>query len=271
MREIDITGQAPVQANPGTAPMLDWIAVSQLVLDDSYQRGLARSNWDHIRKIANAFNWARFSPLLVAPVEGGRFAIVDGQHRAHAAALCGITSVPAMIVPMSVQEQAGSFAWVNGTIKRVTPMQMYRAALAAGEIWATRCDQVVAKAGCRLMNYVASGANKKPADIHAVALIRTAIERGHAEPLIAALDALRRYDTAGRVALWTDFILTPWVRAVCNSPYAKKVDLLQILQSRDPFKVMEDASRATGGRGTDAEAQRRFSAAIDTAYLRAAA
>ncbi len=81
-RTIDIGDRPSVQVDPGPAPMLQWVKVSDLIIDDGYQRPLGKSNWTAIQKIAANFLWSRFQPLLLAPVEGGRFAIIDGQHRA---------------------------------------------------------------------------------------------------------------------------------------------------------------------------------------------
>ena len=136
------------------APMLEWLPIRKLVVDDRYQRPLTGTSWAAIRKIAGAFHWSRFAPVLVAPVEGGLYAIIDGQHRTHAAALCGFTSVPAMAVHMTAREQASAFTWVNGQVLRINQHQVYRAALAAGEDWALRCRDAVEAAGCRLMTYL---------------------------------------------------------------------------------------------------------------------
>jgi len=50
------------------APMLDWIALDRMVIDDSYQRPLNRANWVVIHKIAADFRWSRFGPILVSPI-----------------------------------------------------------------------------------------------------------------------------------------------------------------------------------------------------------
>jgi hypothetical protein len=66
--------------------MLQWLALDRLVIDDAYQRPLLPGTWKSIEKIAANFQWSRFSPVLVAPIAGGLFAVIDGQHRVHAAA-----------------------------------------------------------------------------------------------------------------------------------------------------------------------------------------
>ncbi|MBI1620099.1 ParB N-terminal domain-containing protein [Aquamicrobium zhengzhouense] len=148
MRSIDVTKlKRPANVDSGPAPMLQWIRIEQLVVDDSYQRDLKAGNWKTIQRIAEAFRWSRFSPVFVAPVEGGRFAIIDGQHRTHAAAICGFAEVPCQVVQMSLEEQAASFAAVNGLVTKVTLQQIFKAALTAGETWAIECDRICRDAG----------------------------------------------------------------------------------------------------------------------------
>ncbi|MBV5268721.1 MAG: ParB N-terminal domain-containing protein [Afipia sp.] len=158
--------------HPGPAPMLQWLKIADLVIDDSYQRELRRTNWTAIRKIASAFTWSRFSPVFVAPVEGGKYAIIDGQHRTHAAAMCGFEDVPCQIVQMSAAEQADAFAAVNGMVTKITSLQIFKAALAAGSGWATELRDLAQKAGCEVRTSNGSSDAKRPGQIYAVSAFR---------------------------------------------------------------------------------------------------
>jgi hypothetical protein len=71
-----------------------WIEVKRLVTDKTYQREISRAGSINVERIAEYFEWAKFSPVIVAPVKGGMFSIIDGQHRATAAMLRGIEKVP---------------------------------------------------------------------------------------------------------------------------------------------------------------------------------
>ncbi len=225
-------------------PVLDWVEVARLRIDECYQRPLGPENWKAIRQIAADFRWSRFSPVLVAPLDGGLFAVIDGQHRVHAAHLCGMARVPAMIVAAGVQGQADAFAAVNGRITRMSALNLYRAALAAGEGWAERCDAVVASAGCVLRTVNCSTKDKKPGEVFCVGLIRDlVVTRGHAEAVRAGLAALRAHDLRGRVALYSDFVLKPWLTGIALARGWERADLGAILRRHDPYQVIERADR----------------------------
>jgi hypothetical protein len=196
-RKIDVSGEERRPAPKHAKPELAWVPIEKLTINDSYQRTIERRGWSSIRKIADHFDWGRFSPLLVARNEDDSFSIIDGQHRAHAAALCGVYAVPALVVDLTEQQQAAAFSWVNGTVTALTPLQIYRAALAALEPWALQCDAAVARAGCRMMTFNKSASEKKPGEIYCVALIRGVIEAGHADHLVAVLEGLRNSPVNG--------------------------------------------------------------------------
>jgi hypothetical protein len=195
LRPVEAKGSRPLSVDPGVAPMLQWLKIADLVVDEDYQRDLKPGNWNAIRRIADRFKWSRFSPVFVAPVEGGKYAIIDGQHRTHAAAICGFAEVPCQIVQMTVAEQAASFAAVNGLVTKVTGGQIYKAALAANEPWATECFAAVSAAGCSLMVQNKTTQDKQPGEVFALALIKQHVRAGNAAMVTFALDALRRSDS----------------------------------------------------------------------------
>lgn len=261
MRIVDIGDRAPVTIDPGPAPMLQWIPVGQLVIDDGYQRPLGKSNWQAIQKIAANFLWSRFQPLLVAPIEGGRFAIIDGQHRAHAAMLCGIEQVPAVAVMVGREEQSRAFAWVNSQTIKVSAHQVYKAALSAGEDWAVRANRATTAASCKLMTYHASSANKLAGEVYCVVLIRRLIEAGLDEAVTAGLTALRACPSMDRPVGYSDYILKDWIPSVADSPVRNPQVLAEALAIRNPFKVIEDA-RASIGPGNPGERARKALGAL---------
>jgi hypothetical protein len=240
-RGIHIGGRVPVAPSPGPAPILQWLAIDRLVIDDAYQRPLGKGNWTAIEKIAANFQWSRFSPLLVAPVTGGLFAVIDGQHRVHAAAICGLAEVPVMVVQVGIEEQSRAFAWVNSQQVRVSVFHIFKAAFSAGDDWAVRADAAVAGGGCRLMRFNASSSAKQAGEVYAIGLIRSLIGAGHDRAITAALAALRALPSLDRPACYSDFILRPWITAVAASDCPPHDVLVRALERRNPFKVIEAA------------------------------
>lgn len=221
-RKVDLTkGLTDEEINPGPAPILQWIEIDQLVIDDSYQRPLERSNWTTIRKIAREFSWSKFSPVFVSPVEGGGFAIIDGQHRTHAAAACGFEKVPCQIVQMSHAEQAASFAAVNGNVTKVTVFQVLKAALAAGETWALKATEVAEAGGCCLRTSNSSTTAKKPGEIYSIKMFCNIVEKYERDHVVSALKALMKADGFNEFAeFWNAKFLKPMLEALCQRPRA---------------------------------------------------
>lgn len=273
LRSVDVSHATPVAPAEQAAPQLAWVDIASMRIDDAFQRPLGANNWKAIRKIAADFRWSRFSPALVAPIPGGLFSVLDGQHRIHAAAICGFTSVPAMIVLVPPAEQASAFIHVNASAIRVSPHQVYRAALGAGEEWALQSKAAVEAAGCRLptRNNVLTK-DKKPGDVFALTLVTAMVGAGKAGSVTAALTAMKLHDTTGRTALWSDYVLKPWIEAVAERPGATQEALIAALDRRDPFLVIEAANRAAEEQRVPASVKRRaaFITLID-ANLRVAA
>lgn len=256
-RTIDLAGMTPVEPVSQPAPQLMWIAVADLVIDDRYQRPLNAGNIAAIRRIATDFRWARFSPVLVAPVPGGRYALIDGQHRAHAAALCGIESIPAMVVLVAPEEQALAFIQINTSQIRVGSHNLLRAALSAGEPWAIECRDRVAAAGCRLMTANWSQNSKKPGMIFCVDAIRRLVDAGHGAAVTTGLDALLRYKPDA-TANFHNALLVPYLAAVGECGGTAD-EWLAVLRHRNPWHIFEAADRWAETNGKPrAQTRKRF-------------
>ncbi|MBW3243474.1 ParB N-terminal domain-containing protein [Epibacterium sp. DP7N7-1] len=243
MRPISIGTEPRVTPEEQPLPELSWIDISGLVIDDRYQRPLGKGNWNRIRKIAAEFRWSRFSPILVAPTASGCFAVVDGQHRVHAALICGFDRVPALVVEMDSREQARSFSWVNDQVTRISTFHIYKAALAAGDDWAVSCRDAVEASGCRLMTANSSTDNKKVGEVYAIALIRQLVERDKARVVTIGLRALLEYDVSGRVPLYSAVVLRPWLSALASNELYLDLDLVGFLNSHDPYRVLDRLER----------------------------
>jgi hypothetical protein len=216
-REIDIDDIAPVAPrDPGAVPELRWLPVQDMVIDDTYQRPLGRSNRLAIRQIASEFSWGKFSPVLAAPIVGGRYAIIDGQHRVHAAVLAGHDMVPAMLVPLSERDQAAAFASVNGNVTAMTPFHVLRAALAAEEPWAIEARAAVEAAGCSLRVANASTAWKKPREVYAVSTVLGHVKAGRARVITRGLGAMVESGIHDTAEHWSARVLVPWLTVLAG-------------------------------------------------------
>ena len=103
-----IEGVAPYA---GPRPDLAWTPIGDIVIDDTYQRPLGEKNWRSIARIARAFDWGKFTPVVLAPCPDGRMALIDGQHRVHAAAAAGADVGDALPGAVDAGGRAGAFAW----------------------------------------------------------------------------------------------------------------------------------------------------------------
>lgn len=227
------------------SPMLQWIEIDAMVVDDRYQRPINAGGWRTIKSIAANFRWSCFTPVLLAPIDGGRFAVIDGQHRLHAAAICGIKSVPAMVVPIAATEQAQAFIQVNTARTAMSQFNKFKAGIAAGEPWAIEADRAVTEAGCVLMRFCPNAKFRKPGDILCVGLVREMVTKGHGRAVTVTLQAIRQIDTGGSSALllYSDWLLNPLVKAVAAFPKLDLPTLTDTLRKRRPFHVMDAAER----------------------------
>lgn len=179
--------------DPGEVPVIDWIAKHLIDVDHSYQRpeDAARAE-----KIARSFSWSKFGAIVVVPKDGGRYAVIDGQHRAAAAKLHPLVdNLPAVIMPMvqGVVAEAASFIGLNADRKAVSGLELYHAKLAAGDEDSQTIDQVVQRAGIRIPKHAG---DYKPRDTVAVAAIQAIIGRHGAMRARGLIEILAKAECA---------------------------------------------------------------------------
>lgn len=127
-----------------------WIACQDLYVDDRYQREFREENCARVRRIAQQFDWMLFSPIVVAQAGDG-YAVIDGQHRASAAASLGIAKVPAWVVDADLSQQSRIFVALNAATTKVSAMQLWHSRLAFSDP-----DAIALFAVCRKANVVIS-------------------------------------------------------------------------------------------------------------------
>ena len=195
-----------------------------------------------IRKIAAGFDWAKFTPVTVAPtgIVEGQFAIIDGQHRVHAAALAGLRRVPALVTDIPPAHQASCFASINSDRTNVTAFHLFKAGLAAGASWAKDAAAAVEDGGCRLMPYNKSSVAREPREIFAIGLIRRyTAQNGGAKMVSRALRALSNSTQAEDVQLYQARVLTPWLSVLWEERGLCQLDLEAFVSATDLVSVRE--------------------------------
>lgn len=242
-RPIAIGDEPQIKVEPGQRPDQQWLPLNRLVIDDDYQRPLARANWTQIRKIAANFKWSHFGCVDVAPIADGRFSVIDGQHRCHAAMLVGCSDVPCLIKPMSQQDQARAFTAINGQVTAVSQFHKYRAALTAMEPWAVTCEKVTSDAGCKLMTHAISSQNRKAGQLLSIGLIKSHVNAGRGAMISKALSALWAGKSANNPKLWANAVLKPWLFLLQENPRALTRDLNLFVEENDLIVTQRKVDR----------------------------
>ncbi|MEL7090241.1 MAG: ParB N-terminal domain-containing protein [Pseudomonadota bacterium] len=236
--------------------MLEWLPISNLVIDESYQRPLGDKNWAHIRRIAAAFNWAKFQSCLVTPVDGVFFAIIDGQHRTHAAALIGETSVPCLISEMDQRAAALSFTAVNAEVTAISSFHVYRAALTAGEDWACALGDLEPDFGVKVSTFQKSSATKSAGELFCIGLLRRYTSPERLPILRLVIGALSASRLRSDMTAWSQALIKPMLELVEGLPsrpssaeviaFLDGLDLQQIERAVARLKQQPTYARTSG-------------------------
>jgi hypothetical protein len=191
MKPISVEGfQRPGLVAAGAGPMLQWLKIVDLVVDPAYQRPIAGTGRRNVERIAGAFSWSCFAPVVVSPVEGGKFAIIDGQHRTTAAALVGLESVPCQVVVAGREEQAAAFKAINGLTTAISRMALHGAAVVAGEPWALHVADICARAEVELLRYPVPTEHQSRGQTMAIGAISRCLKRYGDDTVITALQCV---------------------------------------------------------------------------------
>ena len=237
MRPITTEGfEKPKSTAAGAAPMLQWLKITDLVIDPAYQRPIIGKGRQNVDRIARAFSWSCFAPVVVSPVEGGKFAIIDGQHRTTSAALVGLESVPCQIVIAAKEEQAAAFKAINGTTTPISIMALHAAALVASEPWAVQIAHVCACAQVELLRYPVPADKQAPGQTMAVGAIAQCLKRYGEATLISALQCVTQTANNQSGALSARTIKA--LCAVLHEDYVRRASGLALLEAFDSIDLM---------------------------------
>ncbi|MBB3386011.1 MULTISPECIES: DUF6551 family protein [unclassified Rhizobium] len=165
---------AAINLDLGELPELQWVHLSQIRVDSSYQRPVKKKR---IAQILRDFRWAQFGALQLVDQGDGTFTVYDGQHRFEAARLHpSIEAVPCVIVRLDQAfEEAQSFLGVNINRSAVSTVEKYWAGIEAGDEMMMRICSVLEEAGCE----VVPAGTKSPAPnrTSSISAIQRSIER----------------------------------------------------------------------------------------------
>jgi hypothetical protein len=243
LRKIDIGGMEAVKTKVTGSPEIAFVQISDIVVDERYQRSIERTGLSNIQKIARNFDWAKFSPVMLSRRADAQYAIIDGQHRTHAAALCGVTHVPAVVSDLSIEQEAAAFSWINGAVTALSPNQIFKAALAAFEPWAVQCDAAVSRADCRLMPFNVSAQKKLPGQVFCIGTVRKYVDQGHAATVSNVLEAVGNSAVSGQVPYYNSYGLTALVPAAIEAGVTRSEAVTGFLDEHDLERVARNVRR----------------------------
>lgn len=139
-----------VSVDFGQRPELQWIDPASLLVDEAYQRNLSKRSLNVIKVVIKNFAWRKMKPPIVVSTEG-KLHCVDGQHTAIAAATLNLVEIPVFVVgAASLAERADAFVAHNRDRVAMTPMDVFRARLAAMDADALDVESVCRRAGVSL-------------------------------------------------------------------------------------------------------------------------
>ena len=242
MRPISIEGFRSQIDVVGAAPMLQWLKIADLVVDPAYQRPIVGKGRQNVDRIARAFSWSCFAPVVVSPVAGGKFAIIDGQHRTTSAAILGFESVPCQIVIAAQEEQAAAFKAINGMTTPISQMALHAAALVASEPWAVQIAHVCTCADVELLRYPVPTDKQAPGQTMAVGAIARCLKQYGEATLITALQCVTQTSNNLPGALSARTIKA--LCAVLHADPERRDSGLALLEAFDSIDLMsiQDAS-----------------------------
>lgn len=176
-----VQGGKPLRRNPiPPPPKIAWLALDQLVIDASYQRGLSRRSQAMIRRLVENWDWNCFKPLSVAATGGGRYEIIDGQHTAIAAATHGaIETLPCLVLDAAtVAQRSAAFIGINRERVALTPFALFRAQLAAEDEEALAVGQALAAAGVQLVEVLRYDTDYPAGTVACIGTLLQIVRRG---------------------------------------------------------------------------------------------
>ncbi|WP_192242886.1 DUF6551 family protein [Mesorhizobium silamurunense] len=233
----------PITENLGVAPRLDWVPIGWLRIDPAYQREVLRQGARNIGRIAREFDWSLFGIVVVAEIEGGLYAIVDGQHRTLGAALRGIEAVPCLIIEADLSKQAKAFAAINGAVTKIHGLAIFAAEVAAGLPAAIALRDACDAAEVTICKYPVPANNMKPNETLAIGTLQRCLKTYGSDHLTVALRCVTQ-TRRGEVG----HLREPTIKALCHvlevEPSWKEPEN-RLLKAMEKFDFAKELEKAT--------------------------
>lgn len=189
---LDLPNLTPADLSGRALPMLEWLDVDELWVDPAYQRDLSPAALRMIAQLVEGWDWLKCAPLLVALTDRG-LEVIDGQNRATAGKLHPqIEALPAYVVDGStLPQRADAFVAHARDRVAVTPGQIHRAAVTAGDADALALHSACRDAGVRILPFSPPfGVPYQIGDTTALASIRAMLGRRGPDRSVVVLRAL---------------------------------------------------------------------------------
>jgi hypothetical protein len=244
MRTISTIGfEKPKSYCAGPAPKLQWLAITDLVIDSSCHPPMPTEGRRIVDRIARSFSWSCFVPVIVTPTEDGKFAIIDGQQRTTAASLVGFESVPCQIVIANHAEQAVAFKAINCSRVPSSRMSLHAEGVAEREKWAVKLVEICRRADVELLRYPVSIDRQSAGQTMAVGAIGRCLKLYGEDTLITALQCVTQ-TTNNRPGV----LSARMIKALCVAlapDHARRDSGLALLEAFDAIDLVSFHSAAT--------------------------
>ncbi|MCZ7482920.1 DUF6551 family protein [Rhizobium rhizogenes] len=232
----------------GTMPSIEWVHVTELTVDSSYQRSIDNDGSRRlIASIAANFDWRLCAPLVVSRRPDGSRVIIDGQHRWAAAVRRGdLLQLPCCLFTYgSPEDEARMFIVANRARKAMNRMDDFHAALAAGDEDALDIRRLVSEAGLAIARSTSSTA-WKPGDVTFTSSIATALRR-HGDAVVSAALTCMAEAYKGEPLTHGASIFGALVRIYANPPEGFDPDELVPTLRRFPMAELSEMVRDQKG------------------------
>lgn len=235
-------------AELGTRPRVVWLDLGLLEVDRRYQREINKAGEAHINRILKGFNWNRYQPIIVTEGEGGRYAVIDGQHRLEAAKKHPlIDALPCYIIDApEMAAQAEIFVAVNSDRRGLTGLQKFWASHAAANREAVALVEACAAAGVTIPRTTPAGGLAPRTIVGPNVVLRHVGQHGRAA-VQAAIGLLAEAWPAAKTGFRVPNLGA--IATIASTPYGRD-RLLRTLKRLDPDKLYAQALAAVGSSST---------------------